>query len=152
MNCQQFELYAAEERVPRGPFFEREEDAQAWLDGLRETPWWPALFGDVKRVDVFFRKGGDGSVGGWHPERAAGQMEMAPPHRCHLFMLHELTHVLAAARYGSRSHDPWFARTYLELVYRVMGSDAYTALHDEFDAAGIEHDTDSPASVGGIAL
>lgn len=47
--------------------------------------------------------------------------------------------MLAAARYGSKSHDPWFARTYLELVYGVMGSDAYLRLFEAFERAGVDH-------------
>jgi hypothetical protein len=48
--------------------------------------------------------------------------------------------VLASARFDSRSHDPWFARIYLELVYSCVGHETYQALKSAFDAYGVDHD------------
>jgi putative metallohydrolase (TIGR04338 family) len=73
---------------------------------------------------------------------------MEPAHRCELVLGHEVAHVLAAARYGSHAHDPWFACTYLELVWSMMGPDAYLALQRSFQDAGIEHHHDSTIPAG----
>lgn len=50
--------------------------------------------------------------------------------------------MLAEARYGSHAHDPWFARTYLELAYQVLGSEVYQDLYSAFEERGIEHTID----------
>lgn len=134
--CQQDELYAAEREVPRGREFSDAEEIQGYVDALREEPWWPE---PVRRVEVYDRLGEE-SIGGWHPEKAAGLMELADCHYWELFVLHELAHVLAEERYGSRAHDPGFARTYFELVYRVMGSDTYHALFMAFEDHGVDHE------------
>lgn len=142
-RCQQFELYAAERKVPQGHRFVSVESIQRWLDGLRDTWWWNLYYPQVRRVEVYSRPARmRDSVGSWHPELAAGKIEMLKVHYNELVLLHELAHVLAAARYDSHAHDPAFARVYLELVALVMGPVAYTRLYDSFEAAGIEHDVD----------
>jgi putative metallohydrolase (TIGR04338 family) len=138
-SCQQFELYAAEADVPRGWEFSNADRLQGWLDGLRDEPFWCRFYPQVLRVEVGYVRG-TRSVGAWIPADNAGRIEMAPGHRNELVVLHEIAHVLAAARYGSESHDPWFARVYLELVFFVMGYDTFDALHRAFEAGGIEHD------------
>lgn len=140
-NCQQGILYAAEETVLlRGRTFETGDELQTYVDDLRDSPWWIAQYEQVLKVDACIRKSSAaGSVGGFKKEFGTGRIELAPDHCNELFVLHELAHVLAAARYGSKSHDPWFARTYLELVYGVMGSDAYLRLFEAFERAGVDH-------------
>lgn len=63
-------------------------------------------------------------------------------HDNELIVLHEVAHVLCDARYGSQSHDPWFARIYLELVCTAMGSEAYVSLWSAFKQLGVDCDTD----------
>lgn len=141
MNCQQDQLYAAESSCRRGQEFHSVEEMQRWVDQLRDRPWWTMFYAKVLRVEVgAARSNGRGSVGDWFPELSAGRIEMHPAHWCVRVILHELAHVLAAARFGSKSHDPYFARVYLELVYHEMGPGAYTELWESFQADGIRHD------------
>jgi putative metallohydrolase (TIGR04338 family) len=152
LSCQQFELYASEVTVSAGREFETEEDMQAWVDSLRDTPLWEREYPQVLRVEVGFLDGrASGSVGRWFPSENAGRIEMHPTHHCELDVCHELAHVLASARYGSHAHDPWFADVYLRIVYVAMGPEAYSALHAAFERAGIDHDHDS-FTQGGIPL
>lgn len=149
-SCQQFELYGAEAPISRqfGRLIPAAE-LQRYVDDLRDLPYWERNFEKVLRVDCFVRKTDrSGSVGAWHEHRNAGQIEMAPCHLTELYILHEVSHVLAAARYGSHAHCPWFARTYLELVYSKLGGEASTALLAAFDAAGVDHDTRSAVPAG----
>ncbi len=150
-TCQQFELYAAETTANLGRAI-APGALQAWVDDLRDLPYWQRNFPEVLRVECHVRRTDrDGSVGGWFPDDGCGQIEMAPCHLTELYVLHEVSHVLASARYSSRSHDPWFARTYLELVFARLGSEAFGALCGAFNARGIDHDTDN-AVPGGVAL
>lgn len=145
LQCQQFELYAAERSALTGRSFGDVAEMQAFVDSLRDTWWWPRWYAKVARVEVYGRPGTRReSVGSWHPAMNAGKLEMLPVHWNELFVLHELAHVLAAARYGSKSHDPWFARVYLELVQLVMGSDAYLSLHLSFTEQGIDFTPPEP--------
>lgn len=147
-SCQQFELYAAQGDVPPGRAFASVEEMQAYADELRDLPVWRRQYRQVLRVDVFQRHSCNESVGAWQEEMGAGVVEMLPQHWCELLLLHEVAHVLAHARYGSRSHDPWFARTFLELVREAMGADAYLALWRAFEAAGVDHRHDSTIDAG----
>lgn len=140
MRCQQDELYRAEEEVLdrlMGPEFETEEQLQLYVDALRDLPHWERKHSKVLRIEAGFCPG-PSSVGGWDGEKQAGRIEMAPAHRREMFVCHEVAHVLAEARYGSRAHDPWFARTYLELVNAAMSTDTYLQLYHAFDRHGID--------------
>lgn len=139
-KCQQDELYASEQRLTdRGRVFHTVGDIQRYVDKLRDCVYWQTHYPNVKRVEVHEAgRGARGSVGGFFPELSAGQIEMHRVHFNELYVLHELAHVLAAARYGSQAHCPWFARVYLELVYEYMGSSYYQQLHKNFAADGID--------------
>jgi putative metallohydrolase (TIGR04338 family) len=154
-TCQQFELYAAEEPLSHlhGRALSSEE-LQSYVDGMREHPWWDRNFADVVRIEAYTRPPSweGGSVGSWHSEHAAGKIEMSKYHMVELYVCHEVAHCLAEARFGSKSHDPWFARTYLELVYTVMGSAAYASLKSAFEHGGVDHDTAQSFVPGGVAL
>ena len=139
-RCQQYELYAAEGGVDLGRAFLSQEECQRWVDDLRENLWWDRFYPQVLHVEVVFTKSKSGSVGGYWHDHHSGKIEMGPTHQNELVVIHELSHVLADARYKSQGHCPWFARVYLELVYLIMGEKHYKELHYQFDAAGIEHD------------
>ena len=148
--CQQYGLYAAETGVPQGASVSP-ADLQEYVDLLRESPYWQRSFPQVLRIETFSRTAdGTGSVGGWHPELNCGTIEMAPCHHCELFILHEVAHVVSAARYGSQAHCPWFSRTYLELVSCYL-PESYPALYDSFVSAGIDFEHESYVP-GGIQL
>ena len=146
-ECQQFELYAAEGTVGSDKI--APADLQRWVDDLRDLDYWQRNFPQVLRVECHVRRSNkDGSVGGWYEADGCGVIEMAPIHLTEMYVLHELAHVLAAARYGSQAHDPWFARTYLELVSARLGPDVYVPLYDRFTACDIDHDTDNAVPAG----
>lgn len=143
MACQQYELYSAEEVAPRGREFTSVEEMQRFVDDLRETWWWKMRFPMVHRIEVGAApKNGGGSVGGFFPDKGAGRVEMMKEagHWCERILLHEISHVFAAAAYDSKAHDPQFARTYIDLVSLVMGEPAYTTLYNSFVDADIQFD------------
>jgi putative metallohydrolase (TIGR04338 family) len=143
MRTQQSKLYAAEASVPTGRSFSSVTEIQAWVDGLRDTWWWQMWYPQVLRVEVTSRPARmNDSVGSWHPDMGAGQMEMMRVHWNQQVVVHELAHVLAAARYGSHSHDPYFARVYLELLALVGLTPMYAEMYEAFERAGIAHDVD----------
>lgn len=149
-SCQQFELYAAEKHVPVGKVFATEVEAQAFVNDMRELPWWDLMFTTVQHVIVRARTSNrHGSVGGFNQWNGVGEVELAPQHMNALLLIHEVAHVCAAARYGSHAHDPWYARTYLELVALYLPK-SYTALVEGFNREGVDHQVEG--SGGGIAL
>jgi len=151
--CQQDELYAAECAVPHGRAI-APGALQSWVDALRDLPWWDRNFPQVLRIEAHVRKtSNQGSVGGWYPEDGCGVIEMAPCHLNEMIVCHEVCHVLAAAGYNSHAHDPWFARTYLELFCQVR-PDLYVPLYNAFTTGGIDfHFRGDGLSVpGGIEL
>lgn len=141
IRCQQDELYAAEADVTtRGMTFVDEDDAQTYLDALRDTWWWQRFFWKAPaRTEIYWRARGSSSVGSYDKAKDAGLLEMLPAHRCELFILHELAHVIAAAMHGSEAHDPEFARTYAVLVYCTLGSDTWLQLSRAFDKNNVEY-------------
>lgn len=139
-RCQQFEMYAAEDRAIRGRDFETLDEIQRWMDDLRDTPWWAIRHGAVRSVEI-----GDaprrGLVGPGLVAPGMVYMELRPDQMYERIVLHELAHALCQVKYGeSCAHGPRFARMYLELVSLIMGADAYVSLRDEFDKDGIEYD------------
>lgn len=145
MPCQQDSLYAAERLMTRrGRTFADQDELQEYVDELRDTyRKWESDFPNVVRIECYVKTTDRrGSVGWFDESKAAGIIDMSPRHLNELIVCHEVSHVLAEARYGSRSHDPWFARTYLELVFSAMGSQAYTELSDAFNLRGVRHDID----------
>lgn len=139
-KCQQYELYEAERDVTEGRKFANQKELQAFVDDLVQRDWWSEFYPMVRFVEAFALRGGTASVGGFDPHDGAGQIEMLPVHMNERTVLHELAHVLAAARGESKAHDPCFARIYLELVYRVMGYDVWHKLRTRFIEAGIDFD------------
>lgn len=139
MPTQQFTLYDAEETTGHGRTFASLAEIQTYVDELRDTEWWSRLYWMIAKVEVGTSRKWHESVGWFDRDKNAGRMEMGHRHRTELDVLHELSHVLAKARHGSDSHDPTFARTYLETVYLVRGSDAYLELQAAFDRAGIDY-------------
>lgn len=123
MKCQQTELYASEAKHGlRGRSFDSLEEIYEYVNALRDTWWWQRYYSDCLEVQVIGHlKGNSGSVGGWYPEDQIALLSMHEAHWCEQYVLHELAHPLAALRYGSQAHCPWFARVYMELVSLVMG-------------------------------
>ena len=150
MRCQQDELYASEAAHGlRGRQFTSLDEIYEYVNALRDTWWWQRYYEGVLEVQVVgHQKGNSGSVGSWFPDKNVAVISMHEEHWCEQYVLHELAHPLAAYRYHSQAHCPWFARVYLELVANVMGSEAYVALHNGFDADQIAHDIPADSSQG----
>jgi putative metallohydrolase (TIGR04338 family) len=145
IRTQQNAIYDAERNVRKGRRFTTEQEAQEWVDGLRETWWWQRFFWKAPaRTEVYWRARGSESVGSesvgsYDAANDAGVVEMLPSHRNELIILHELSHVIAAAMNDSKAHDPFFARTYVNLVYLALGGDAYLELQRAFEEHGIDY-------------
>jgi putative metallohydrolase (TIGR04338 family) len=139
MPNQQYELYAAERAVPNGAVFSTAREAQAFVDGLRETWWWQRFYWKgPARVEVYFRPRGH-STNRWDKDKDAGLIELRPGQRDVKTILHELAHILAEALDDSHAHDPFFARTYAVLVYAVLGSRAWLTLQNGYNECGVDY-------------
>jgi len=143
-TTQQQQCYAAEATVGNGRTFASVDEIQRFVDALRDEPWWRAQgYGrKVLRVEVGKADGRilkSNGVGFWDETKSAGRIELRPGGMHERLVLHEVAHVIARANHGSKSHDPWWARTYLTLVSYVMGSDAYLALQSAFDREGVDY-------------
>jgi putative metallohydrolase (TIGR04338 family) len=142
-HTQQDALYTAENGVPHGRRFDSLDDIQAYVDALRDNEWWTRFgYYVVLRIEAGparKRTKGAMSVGWYEPDKNAGRIEMLPVHWNELMVLHEVAHVIAEACNGSKAHDPWFARVYMNLVYCVMGGAAWEELKAAFDTHGIEY-------------
>lgn len=137
MPCQQYEVYAGEASVDKGRRFKSQADIQVWVDEIVNQSWWPERHPKVITIEVptVNRRGTSGSVGDWF-EDGCGVIEMAEVHWCELYVLHEMSHVCADAE-GSHAHDPMFCRMYLELVYRIMGTDTWMQLRQSLLNHGV---------------
>jgi hypothetical protein len=145
VRCQQDTVYAAQATTDRGALVTLEE-AQGLVDAWRDSWWWDKWLGDtVLRVEVGRGSGTGGGVGWYSAEARSGRMEFGAAKISMGLLVHELSHVLASARRRSQSHDPWFARIYLELTYLVRGSTAYEELRKAFDSYRVDYDA------GGLA-
>lgn len=152
MITQQHACYAAEDSLERGKLFKSVADVQRFVDAMRDERWWILqrypLY--VIRIEVGAAKG-TSSVGWFDKDKGAGRIELVAQHLDTKTVLHEMAHVLASAVHRSKSHDPWWARTYLTLVSCVMGPEAYLALRNAFDAKGVDYDVKTTTG-GAIAL
>jgi hypothetical protein len=116
-------------------------EIQEWIDAARDSWWWTRNYAKVLRIEVGpARKGGPGSVGWFEPDKNAGRIELVPNHRNFHVIAHEVAHVMAEALFDSHSHDPYFAREYLKLVYFILGSEEYVKLFTAFNKHGVEFD------------
>lgn len=149
IRCQQDAVYRAEASfMPRGRHLADEDALQRYVDDLRDLPWWEANCPGLERIDAqVLPTSKHGSVGTLVD--GFGFIEMSPMHMTGLFVLHEVAHVVAAVRYGSTSHDPWFARTFLELL-SLVEPQCYMPLYLAFKKEGVDFEVQ--ASGGGIAL
>lgn len=142
MITQQQECYAAEAALRNGRAFMSVEEVQTFVDSLREERWWTLQgYGlKVRRIEVGKSNSRKHSGVGWFEEDAkAGRIELSGTGLNMRVVLHEVAHVLASAQHGSKSHDPWWARTYLTLVSYVMGTESYLTLQTAFDAKGVDY-------------
>jgi putative metallohydrolase (TIGR04338 family) len=154
MPTQQQECYAAERELRGGRAFMSVEEVQSFVDGLRDLPWWTAqgFHLAVARIEVGKSRSKKHAGVGWYDaEMGGGRIELTGVGLNMKTVLHEVAHVIASAKYGSKSHDPWWARTYLTLVSYVMGTESYLTLQSAFDGQGVDYDV-TTGRPGVIAL
>lgn len=138
-RTQQFNLYDAERGVETGRQFKSQAEIELWVQDVTETEWWLERHPDVWRVEcpTVKRSTGEGSVGSYFEDTSSGVIEMHESHWNARCVLHELAHVCAAPL-GSTSHDPIFARVYLDLVREFISFPAYDELRRRFNEYSIE--------------
>lgn len=142
---QQEQCYAAQSALLPGRSFASVGEAQRFVDALRDEPWWTGQGYHLRvlRIEVGASRSRKFNGVGWFEEGVnAGRIELTKTGMTERTVLHEVAHVLACAIHGSKSHDPWWARTYLMLVYWVMGAEVYRTLQSAFDAQGVDYDAD----------
>jgi putative metallohydrolase (TIGR04338 family) len=123
-------VYAAESTLDPGRAFETIERVQEYLDVLCTFDWWSERFPGVIRIEaVGIHSCCVEGVGRPELERNAGVIGVTPVGQKELTVLHEVAHAVCRP---SAAHGPEWARTYLELTYRVMGTDTWLALRDAF--------------------
>lgn len=155
MKTQQQECYAAQAALPDGRRFASVAEVQRFVDELRDRLWWTAqgYHLAVLRIEVGATRSKKFNGIGWFDREAkAGRIELTPEGLTMRTVLHEVAHVLSVAQHGSKSHDPWWARTYLTLVSLVMGTEPYLALRSAYDATGVDYDVTTATRPGVIAL
>jgi hypothetical protein len=152
VKTQQYRLYASEQTTTLGPDLTLDE-IRALINRLRESWWWERNCADVLQVQVY-RDKRMGYLGCGGLDRAArvGVMCFSRDLIPTQYVLHELAHVLAKARFHSQSHDPWFARIYLELVYLVRGPKAWQALQEAFIRDDVDFDAQGVVDSGAVAV
>ena len=129
-------VYVAESTLDPGRAFATIENVQAYLDTLCASDWWSERFPGLARIEaVGIRSRSVEGVGRPELERNAGVIGVTPVGRRELTVLHEVAHVVCRPSAG---HGPEWARTYLEIVYRVMGTDTWTALRTAFVTRGVD--------------
>lgn len=140
MRTQQFDLYRAERSVDLGRRFASYAEVRDYVIDLVNRPFWER-YSPCLNIEVCqkTRRGND-SVGAWFPDSQYGYIEMNVNDLNENIVLHEISHCIAQAQFGSTSHDPYFAKTYLELVFLVRGVEPWTELKAAFDQAGIVYD------------
>ena len=142
MKTQQHQLYASEDTIDLGPELTLAE-IQQLVDRLRDTWWWERTCSNVLRVRVQHHgRMKMLGVGGYEESEHTGYLTFSGRTVREQYVVHELAHVLARARFRSTAHDPWFARIYVELTFLVRGAEAYSALAEAFRRDGIDFDAD----------
>lgn len=147
-RCQQEEVYAAERTIHSGPRFASVDEVQRFVDDLRNTWWWVKWVPNVRWVEVSFERRSDHSEATYSADARVGYVSLGSRTPTYRVVVHELAHILACARYGSQSHDPWFARVYYELTYLVRGCEAAQELAIAFDELKVDYDAPGIARDG----
>lgn len=136
---QQVRAYRAEEACSGGRSFAHLAAARQWVDDLVNEPWWPERFPGVEAVELEGDAlGSCAGVSNYDREARCGLVEVKLPVR-EQTLLHELAHCCAIAEVGEGvGHGPHWARTLLELVFRVQGEAAWLGLRAAFLAEGVD--------------
>lgn len=129
-------VYAAENSLHPGQHFGDIAQVQEYVDALCSSDWWSERFPGVVRIEaVAIRSRCVDGVGRPEPEHNSGIIGLTRDGRKELTVLHEVAHAVCRP---DAEHGPEWVRTYLELTYRVLGTDSWAALRDAFIARGVD--------------
>jgi putative metallohydrolase (TIGR04338 family) len=129
-------VYAAEATLDPGRTFGTIVQVQEYVDALCASDWWSERFPGVVRIEaVSIRSRCAQAVGRPEPERNAGVIGLTRVGRKELTVLHEVAHALCRP---DTEHGPDWVRTYLELAYRIMGTDTWAALRGAFVGRSVD--------------
>jgi hypothetical protein len=139
MRNQQADVYAAERTLSWPAWLGTIDDARLFLMNATETEWWSECVGDaVTLLEIELSNAAATSSARGHTDEQFGVITFSVHQLTDKTAVHELAHVLADVLHGSESHDPWWARVYLELVSLMVGSQQYRELELAFFAHSIE--------------
>jgi hypothetical protein len=133
-DVQRKRLYDAEDEVPEGLVWDSLVAAQAYLDGLLASPWWPMHFPSVRCVVLF--DGDHGQLAQGHKGVHGGAIQLPRWAWTQRMLLHELTHI--ASPPATVGHGPAFAGIYLLLVQHWMGEHVAAQLAYAFHAHRVQ--------------
>lgn len=124
-DSQRSKVYAAERVVVDQAGISRiyyVDDIKIFIDNFCSKVWFKRRFG-LRSIQVKDGRGKRRASGG------GNTITMPIWSRNQLFILHEVAHCLAP----SGCHHNWeFVKTYLDLVYYVLGEDTYKILREKF--------------------
>lgn len=147
IRVQQENIYTAEDRTPIGIVFDDHTAAQAYVDNITQTQWWHEYHPRCREVVIAKAPANGFKPSGcarFYEEDQYGGIVLARSGLNERTVLHELGHIAAAERFGSDCHDPAFAREFLELTFRLRGTEEWLRLRDAFAREGVVWDTGDP--------
>jgi putative metallohydrolase (TIGR04338 family) len=130
-------VYRAEDSVAestRGQRFQRLDDIRDWVGGIIESRWFRTRFPNVMGVEIRDFRGRPGRGCDWRDKDDICHILLSRELRVPLFVLHELTHGIEPGLHGRN-----FCATYLALVKRFMGWDAWSDLRIQFLVFDVVH-------------
>ena len=129
-------VYDAEATLDPGRAFDTIGKVQEYLDALCAGDWWSERFPGVVRIEAFrIRSRCVEGAGRSELDRNAGVIGLTRAGQRELTVLHEVAHAVCRPEVG---HGPGWARAYLELTYRVIGTDSWVALRDALVTRGVD--------------
>jgi putative metallohydrolase (TIGR04338 family) len=132
---QQTAVYRAEGDLGTWMTFDSIEEVQGFCDGITSRDWWEPRFPHIVKIEAYDAEVNTCSFAGSDTELSVGYINIATSMRNANVVLHEIAHCVAGTDAGHTAH---WARTFMELVYRVMGSDEYAELYTAFAKHGVD--------------
>ena len=114
------------------------DQAQAIADSITASDWWAKDYSHCVRCEVTKMHGNVTKVNGVADTTQienGGLIGLTAKGLNYGTLLHEMAHCVAG---GDAGHGPQWIRTYLALVYKVVGSDQYLALYNAFKSRELE--------------
>jgi putative metallohydrolase (TIGR04338 family) len=135
MSDQQKNAYRAEQKVPKWHEFGSATEVQDYVDSLTASDWWEQRYSHIVRIEAPANNMQKQSVAGSYHKDRMGVIKIASTMRNTRTVLHEVAHVVAGNKCG---HSSEWARTFLDLVYFAVGSEAYSQLRQEYVDANVD--------------